>query len=105
MALDDGLISWARGLTGQEVGPYVLEKYVAHGRIGVVFVGRLRNELRTIRAVKLTFGKLPVGWQNELLKVEALSEIGGVVHLHDLGHGQILMLTALSSSSTLLGII
>jgi energy-coupling factor transporter ATP-binding protein EcfA2 len=89
MALDDDIINWAKGLVGKDVGPYVLDRYIGHGRVGVIFVARSRDELQSIRAVKLTFGRLPDGWQNELRKVQALWDIRGVVHLYDLGPAQI----------------
>jgi len=80
---------WFMSLKGQEVGDFVLNEYVGHGKIGYVYRASFKSVPDLERAVKLTPGRPRQGWENELQKVAKLSTIPGVVHFHHLGTAQI----------------
>ncbi len=80
---------WFRNLTGKKVGNYVLGDFIGAGRIGYVYRGNHEEFPSGVRAVKLTFDTLKVGWQVELRKVMSLALVDGVVHFHDLGQASV----------------
>ena len=77
--------AWYRSLAGKNVGNYTLAAFIGAGRIGYVYTANHQDFPDSIRAVKLTFDTLKVGWQVELKKVMSLALVDGVVHFHDLG--------------------
>src|SRR6202521_2405222 len=78
-----------RSLSGQKVDKYELLNFIGAGRIGYVYKAQLEDFPGSLRAVKLIFGELKAGWDNELKKVMQLEVVEGVVHFHHLGPAQI----------------
>jgi hypothetical protein len=81
--------TWCSDLAGKKVGSYTLADFVGAGRIGYVYKAHHQDFPDGLRAVKLTFDELKVGWQVEVKKVMSLALVDGVVHFHDLGTGSI----------------
>ena len=81
--------AWFMNLAGKNVGNYTLTAFVGKGRIGYVYKANRQGFPDSVRAEKLTFDTLKVGWQVELKKVMSLALVDGVVHFHDLGVEQI----------------
>jgi hypothetical protein len=76
---------WRCSLVGQTVEKYRLLRFIGRGRIGYVYQAELKDFPEAPFAIKLIFGTLKVGWENELRKVMKLQMVQNVVHFHGLG--------------------
>ena len=86
----DQLDKWRRRLSSQSVdNKYRLTRFLGAGRIGYVYCAERLDVPQVTYALKLTFGELKVGWDNEIKKVARLQSIDGVVHFHDVGTSMI----------------
>ncbi len=81
--------TWFETLEGKEVGQFLLQGYVGHGKIGYVYKALSKDVRDWVVAVKIIPGSPRRGWENELRKVSRLSTIPRVVHLHHLDVGRI----------------
>ncbi len=77
--------AWCKNLEGVSVGKFTLTQFIGAGKIGYVYKAQLRDIPTAVRAIKLTFDTLRLGWDVELRKVLSLSLVEGIVHFHDLG--------------------
>ena len=76
---------WRKSLQGEIVGDFQLMEFIGAGRIGYVYKAQSIGYPSIVWAVKLTFGVLKDGWEEELKKVMRLGLVEGVVHFHSLG--------------------
>ena len=76
---------WRKSLQGKSIDDYQLLEFVGAGHIGYVYKAQLEGFPDNLRAVKLTFNELKVGWEEELNKVMSLELVEGVVHFHSSG--------------------
>jgi serine/threonine protein kinase len=76
---------WCSSLADVTVGDYRLVEFIGAGKIGFVYKAQLDKFPGVSRAIKLIFGDLKQGWENELLKVMQLQVVDGVVHYHSTG--------------------
>ena len=66
---------WAKGLSGKEVGDYILHEFVGNGGIGYVYRASHREIPDSSVAVKLIFTELKPDWQVEVRKVSKLTGV------------------------------
>lgn len=85
MSRTDNDRDWCCSLEGETIDDYKLLEFVGRGRIGYVYKAILKGFPDAPRAVKLIFGDLKPGWDNELRKVMKLEVVDGVVHFHSMG--------------------
>jgi len=81
---DQAFDQWCRDLAGHSVKGYTLQKFVGAGKIGYVYRAEHEDFPGLDKAVKLIFGELKPGWDEELKKVLRLSLVPGVVHFYHL---------------------
>lgn len=71
---------------GLAVDKYILEEEVGAGEIGVVYRAIKIGDIHNVRAIKLVINdKVKDGWQNEIIKVNRLERVPGVVSYYDHG--------------------
>lgn len=74
--------------TGQKIDGYQLVEKVGSGAIGTVYKAVRNEDIYNVRAIKLIKADdIRDGWANEIIKVNRLERLSGVVAYHD--HGQI----------------
>jgi serine/threonine protein kinase len=73
---------------GQKIDGYKLVEEVGSGAIGTVYKAVRNGDIYNVRAIKLIKADdIREGWANEIIKVNRLERLSGVVAYHD--HGQI----------------
>jgi len=74
-------LAWAREISGLDLGDYVVDKFINHGKVGYVFRGHRKHPSSQLVAIKLIFDP-PEGWDVELNKAHLLADIQGVVRFN-----------------------